>query len=164
MIGYSINLCGMKIARRDLQNTNRKCHSLERNVQTYSVAIFQLPWLACIAWNEVELTMNDRYLEWCRRELSEGTVPSFGCGDQGNPWQTWTKCSWADSRVKVWKFFIVSGTGFVPIFRMGAESVPERLEIFHTLTLLSAREHFVEVCRHKCFKACYMTDLFLSSW
>jgi hypothetical protein len=118
MLGCSINLCGLRIARRDLRNTNRRCQSRERNVQTYSAAIFQPPRLACIAWNEVELTMNNRYLEWRRRELSEGTVPSFGCGDQGNPWQTWTKCSWADSRVKVWKFFIVSGTDFVPIFRM----------------------------------------------
>jgi len=35
---------------------------------------------------------------------------------------------------------------------MGTESVAETLEYLHTLTWLSAQEHFIEFCCHESFK------------
>jgi hypothetical protein len=35
---------------------------------------------------------------------------------------------------------------------MWMEPVPETLENFHTVTRLSAREHFIEFCRHENLK------------
>ena len=50
-------------------------------------------------------------------------------------------------RAKVRKFLDVSGTDSVSIFsvhlKMGADSVPEMSENFHTLTRLSVREDFI---------------------
>jgi hypothetical protein len=32
--GLGSNLCGLRISSRDLQNTNQRCQSLDRNVQS----------------------------------------------------------------------------------------------------------------------------------
>jgi hypothetical protein len=85
-------------------------------------------------------------------------------------WRNSIICSWADSRVKVWKLSSVSGTDSVlPVegptegleepklfvlvlpnlqlhtLKIGTESVPETSENFRILTLLSAQEHSIEL-------------------
>jgi hypothetical protein len=44
---------------------------------------------------------------------------------------------------------------------MGTQPFPETQENFHSLTRLSAREHFIEFCRHESFKAFMKPRIFL---
>ena len=56
------------------------------------------------------------------------------------------KCSRVDNSVKMWRFSVFSET----------ESVPVMSENLYTLTQLSAREHYIEICIRASFNTICM--------
>ena len=68
-----------------------------------------------------------------------------------------TKCPWADSGFKSQSFSNVAGTDFFPMFRVSLMAL-RRWRNFHTLTRLSAPEHFTEFCHRESLKTCMPCD------